>query len=411
MPYFLRLMQSKIRFLVICPIIILLCVTSFTIGMAIFTDIHRFSKLNTDGGGYSIIDQLDQPGKMSVFDFFEQEGALSQLKHMYALCKEQLGASYFVMTDQFLYTDRTDLPLKFSYGFGDVPDEEVDPSTLKSMQMNAAAIRGSSMDVAEGRLFDDTEFVYQEGQPVPVIAGQEYREYLQINDTFEVNYLGKVFPLKVIGFWEEGASAARGESFVLDRYIVMPALEFPDDPAGEEDYSFQMKVYLGHTNAFVYSSESVLRVENTLDQICREVGIQPYVLLAVYPVQIFHLGYATSNILLFVVFPSAILLLAAVLLCFLRWRKTKSLLANVEFHHRGELLRFIAAIYLETLVWIGAAGIISAVFLSTVLYFLHINLFVLLGTLLFLWLILPLPTGYKLYRLYSKGKRKLDLTK
>lgn len=396
MVYFYSLIKSKVRFLIIIPIIIILSVLSFSFGIQIFTDIQKYSKVNADG--YSMIDLFSEEEELQ--EFFRDEHSLSKMKEMYQRCKTQWDSSYYIMTDQSIIVSDLPLPKKFAHGYGQIPEDDLIQTFVHSIQMNSSAIDGSSMNLLEGRFFEKEEYVYKDSTPVPVLVGYEYKDYLKINDTFEINYLGKPLMVKVVGILEEGAYSAKSQSFLLDLYMIMPALEFNQEPITKEEYSFQMKVYLGHTNAYVYSSSSVLGVQNRLDKICKEVDIKPYIMAGVAPIDIFHLGYAKSNLILFLILPIALLVLILVLFSYLTWRKLRNILPNLSINQKSDYFKLIVAVYLETLLWVIIAGILSLILSLTILSFLSINLWILFGSLLILWIFIPLVSIYKLFRMF-----------
>ena len=68
---------------------------------------------------------------------------------------------------------------------------------------------------------------------------------------------------------------------MLDDYLIIPALEDITGPENEDDYKFEQKLYMHHTNGYVYSDKSVLEEQELLDDLCKSVEIKPYVFTSV----------------------------------------------------------------------------------------------------------------------------------
>lgn len=111
-------------------------------------------------------------------------------------------------------------------------------------QMNAAAIKGSPMELSSGRWFSDSEYAVKNN--IPVIVGSHYQEYLKIGDKISIRYLYKDFACNVIGILKEGSRTAKNEYSILDDYLIIPALEDIIEPENEEDYKFEQKLYMHH---------------------------------------------------------------------------------------------------------------------------------------------------------------------
>lgn len=244
------------------------------------------------------------------------------------------------MTDQPVVISKT-YGKQFAYGYGDIDDENLQKDFVNCCQMNAAAIKGSPMELQSGRWFYDSEYVVND--TIPVIVGSYYQEYLKTGDKVSISYLKKNFECTVIGVLKEGSRTAKNEYDILDDYLIIPALEDAIGPENEVDYSFEQKMYLHHTNGYVYSDKGVLEEQALLDDLCQASDIQPYVFMSVPSfINLFDWGIAKSiriiliaSYVLFVVF--------AFFLSYLSYRKGR----KVAFEN---IKSFILAKYIESLI-------------------------------------------------------------
>lgn len=383
---------------VVLMLIAMLFSTIFSLPISWFIQIQENSKINADG--YSVIDKYDD---LTVF--LKKDNSLSVMKEMYENFNNTWGSSYCIIVSQPVYTLEVMFPLKFCYGYGDTPDEHVDPTFIKAVQMNKNAITMSNIELYEGRIFNQNEYTYTNGKTVPIIVGYEYKEYLNLGDKFTVDYLNKILTLEVVGIAQKGSADARKPENILDYTLIMPAMEFETPSVSDEYYedemSFQKKAYLGYINCFVFSDNSALRVQNDLDNICKDLITEgKFILTGIKSINIFNLGYAKSNIIVLFVLPLLFLIIIFIILSILIWKKWREEISNNSETNIDKSKRkaIILKIYAEILTVTFVAGFISLA--SSMNYrILKVNTAILLGILLMLLALTPLYTIYKLNKI------------
>ena len=383
---------------VVLMLIAMLFSTIFSLPISWFIQIQENSKINADG--YSVIDKYDD---LTVF--LKKDNSLSVMKEMYENFNNTWGSSYCIIVSQPVYTLEVMFPLKFCYGYGDTPDEHVDPTFIKAVQMNKNAITMSNIELYEGRIFNQNEYTYTNGKTVPIIVGYEYKEYLNLGDKFTVDYLNKILTLEVVGIAQKGSADARKPENILDYTLIMPAMEFETPSVSDEYYedemSFQKKAYLGYINCFVFSYNSALRVQNDLDNICKDLITEgKFILTGIKSINIFNLGYAKSNIIVLFVLPLLFLIIIFIILSILIWKKWREEISNNSETNIDKSKRkaIILKIYAEILTVTFVAGFISLA--SSMNYrILKVNTAILLGILLMLLALTPLYTIYKLNKI------------
>lgn len=383
---------------VVLMLIAMLFSTIFSLPISWFIQIQENSKINADG--YSAIDKYDD---LTVF--LKKDNSLSVMKEMYENFNNTWGSSYCIIVSQPVYTLEVMFPLKFCYGYGDTPDEHVDPTFIKAVQMNKNAITMSNIELYEGRIFNQNEYTYTNGKTVPIIVGYEYKEYLNLGDKFTVDYLNKILTLEVVGIAQKGSADARKPENILDYTLIMPAMEFETPSVSDEYYedemSFQKKAYLGYINCFVFSDNSALRVQNDLDNICKDLITEgKFILTGIKSINIFNLGYAKSNIIVLFVLPLLFLIIIFIILSILIWKKWREEISNNSETNIDKSKRkaIILKIYAEILTVTFVAGFISLA-ISMNYRILKVNTAILLGILLMLLALTPLYTIYKLNKI------------
>ena len=383
---------------VVLMLIAMLFSTIFSLPISWFIQIQENSQINADG--YSVIDKYDD---LTVF--LKKDNSLSVMKEMYENFNNTWGSSYCIIVSQPVYTLEVMFPLKFCYGYGDTPDEHVDPTFIKAVQMNKNAITMSNIELYEGRIFNQNEYTYTNGKTVPIIVGYEYKEYLNLGDKFTVDYLNKILTLEVVGIAQKGSADARKPENILDYTLIMPAMEFETPSVSDEYYedemSFQKKAYLGYINCFVFSDNSALRVQNDLDNICKDLITEgKFILTGIKSINIFNLGYAKSNIIVLFVLPLLFLIIIFIILSILIWKKWREEISNNSETNIDKSKRkaIILKIYAEILTVTFVAGFISLA-ISMNYRILKVNTAILLGILLMLLALTPLYTIYKLNKI------------
>ena len=367
-----EVLSTKKRFFIIIPILMIIFVLPFSFIISYYTSIQKYALVNADG--YSIMDTFDEE---ELKEFFAEDN-LYKIKKLYSHFNQVWKDRYYVMTDQPVAID-TVYSEQFAYGYGVVDSNKLNSDYVNCCQMNDAAIKGSPMELESGRWFNDLE--YSVNDTIPIIVGSHYQEYLKIGDKISIRYLYKDFDCNVIGVLKEGSRTAKNEYSILDDYLIIPALEDIIGPKNDEDYKFEQKMYIHHTNGYVYSDKSVLEEQEFLDDLCKSVEIRPYVFLSIPTfVNLFDWGIAKS-IRFILITTIIVFVLLSVLLSSLSYRKSR----KVVVKNRKV---FILAKYLESLIMVAMSGLICFP-IAIIARFLEIQWWILGIVLGIIFLLLP----------------------
>lgn len=379
-----EVLSAKKQFFIIIPILMIVIILSFSLVVSVYYTAQSFSHVSYSDG-YAIYDAY---GVETVSEFFSDESAMNEelkkQKLLYADFRNAWGEDYYVMTEQPVKIE-TPYGDKFAYGYDPYEAGEYSEYIVNCYQMNAVAIKGSPMKLHSGRWFNEDEYVVTNN--IPVIVGNNYKEHLNLGDSLPIKYLNKDFKATVVGILEEQSYTARDEYTPLDNYLVIPALENSLMVTDQEESSFELKMYLHHTNGFIHTDKNVLVVEEQLEEICKAYGIKEYFLSGVpYGIRLFDWGIAKS-IRIILISSISLFVLLTVLLSYLSYRKSKDVIV-------GDKRSFILAKYLESMIMVAIAGLICFPF-AIIARFLEIQWWVLAIALGVVFLILPVITVIK----------------
>lgn len=107
----------------------------------------------------------------------------------------------------------------------------------KAYYVSQSIIEKFALQASSGRIFEADDYIYNNDY-VPVMAGHNYTGIFSVGDTFQGFCWNKSVDFKIIGFLEENASMLsflKGDIEYLDNYILVPGLEFKEEPANLPD--------------------------------------------------------------------------------------------------------------------------------------------------------------------------------
>ncbi|MGW8956238.1 ABC transporter permease [Paenibacillus sp. NPDC055715] len=224
---------------------------------------------------YQLADTLIEDNDMK--EFTNNPKFLVIAKAFYNNLNKILDDKYIYLFNQSIAVlpDSKEWEQKFLYGYEDGQDSPAfkmnnkEPYyATKAVQMNEQAFKNYSIEVEKGKPFSSDDFINKDNKEIPILLGSEYDEKYQIGDKISANYLMKDFTLIVKGFIRSNALVYNSQfpELYLDRYIVMPAQEFPS-PVNNEEFSFQKKHYLQLINGHIFSPENEYVVQNKLEEV------------------------------------------------------------------------------------------------------------------------------------------------
>ena len=164
-------------------------------------------------GIVKIVDNYDT-SNTDIFDFLDEPEALEKLETMYdRLINNKIIKYYEIATQsiEFIGNYEKSLNLVVNDDISNINQEVLNGEVitpLKSLQIGNKTFDLLNIDkyVINGRSFIENDFFLMEGEPIPLILGNEYaKSNFNLDDEIEFFYLGEKFKGKVIGFLTEKA--------------------------------------------------------------------------------------------------------------------------------------------------------------------------------------------------------------
>lgn len=177
-------------------------------------------------------DSFDSEGNPTISDILTQTESLKTLQLINTALHNNFN--YIEITEQplELFGEYT-LPLEFVNGYMssnkkvNLSNQKIEingilqtVTPLNALQLDQSAYIHYDLEVATGRNFNEEDFSFS--NVIPVILGSKYIDYYNIDDTFELYYIGKKVTVKVIGFLPEKSQISQNKPLCLDHYILMP---------------------------------------------------------------------------------------------------------------------------------------------------------------------------------------------
>lgn len=211
-------------------------------------------------GYFNLSDKYDNEIK-NIWDFYKKSESLSILSNTYNKLVNNQNLSYY----EFSYQ-----PLEFigdyngDFSFVDgldetfinqtVNDKKITP--LYSLQLSSKIIDELNLKdkLMNGRIFNENEYELSDDLSVPVIMGNHYKKYFQINDSFNAGYVGEVvLNCKVIGFFEEDLEINLANTkYDMNKYIVFPLLNINMNKLNDNLDTFYKILLTTKSEGYIY---------------------------------------------------------------------------------------------------------------------------------------------------------------
>lgn len=277
--YILKKSKRKIDILIYIQVIF-----SYILAIAtLYLTIDQYSGISKLGSNtreiYKLTDNFIGDEESS---FFSRQDNVAILKVFYEWLQNNEHFHYIVASTQGFYMEEDTFvdQFKVGYEYNNIFVE----NQYKSIQANSSFMEYYAIDIVEGRTFEPRDYMIQ-NNAVPILMGYDYKDYINIGDNIEFYYCNKEMTGQVAGFLEAGSYYNDGRNLqVLDRYILMPALEdvSVDSKLTKSEKSFQLKVYLDHCSGFMSTDKSASEIQKMITQKSLELNIVPYQLEGVF---------------------------------------------------------------------------------------------------------------------------------
>ena len=132
------------------------------------------------------------------------------------------------------------------------------------MLLNANAIRMSNFSTVEGQLFEKKSYIVDDikQQSIPILLGSDYRGVYAIGDEIVGVHLSCEMVYEVIGILQPNCGVYRQGIFQpLDNYLILPALNFINQPCNKNELFLQGATYLQKVNGEVVLNSNYSKEE------------------------------------------------------------------------------------------------------------------------------------------------------
>lgn len=136
----------------------------------------------------------------------------------------------------------------------EINGEKKSVTTLKTITMDRTIAEILNSNVEKGRGFKEIDYTRVE-TTIPVLLGNAYKEYYELGDELELNYLSLDVIFEVIGFYNLGTNiSVSNQEIILDNYICMPAFDDSTNIAASNEM-FQKLYGIQKSKGYVLVSE------------------------------------------------------------------------------------------------------------------------------------------------------------
>ncbi len=142
---------------------------------------------------------------------------------------------------------------------------------VKTLMVSEKFFEINHINVKSGEKFSQQDYLWKEGEIVPVLLGKSYENFYHINDVFSGEYFGKELTLKVIGFLDDNSfylSSSKNDFVSVERYMVLPALEI------EEKTEFSQLLSLMELNGTIVSKTGFQNTGGICTELIENQGLK-----------------------------------------------------------------------------------------------------------------------------------------
>lgn len=197
----------------------------------------------------------------SITGYFSDLSKLSNLKNFYLELSDNTNYTYLDKTCQGIYMENNLGTNIFLYGYEKgsenyySDEQNINYYNFKNVTINNNCWLYYNFKVIKGRCFEENDYYYND--TIPVILGYEYKDYYDIGDIFQGEYLSCEFKYKVVGILEKDSIInIQNEILFLDRYIISPSVVVPELPNNKNELFYQSASYLQKIRGSIVLSEN-----------------------------------------------------------------------------------------------------------------------------------------------------------
>ena len=269
---------KKSVFILFSVVFFLFAITAYMYASAL-NDYNTKAQEFTGTGEISLTDSYDSESSQ-VSEFFHDKDSNQILQETYQQLVQNEKIEYYeVLPQPVEYVGSFTYPLSVVDGDRSVVEQKIDGekiTPIKTLMLNQTFYDRIHLEkkLRKGTGFQKSEYNQHSHEVIPVILGNNYKNYFSINDTFEGYYLGyKKICFKVRGFLKAGETVILDQTpYLLDEFVLAPVISA--GPADSEDFAKLLTLvkcegYLHYRNKQEYE-----RSLKELNKIASNTGFQ-----------------------------------------------------------------------------------------------------------------------------------------
>lgn len=268
----------SILMIIQCFVCTLLVNMIFATVLKTHVSVSKFSKFIGNKSYYWITDDSEENGDFSRY-MKNQNGEYEKLKSFHQELKNEKNWTFLSADRQFITINSNDIPEKFIFQYEQgCPSENEDKSKkdLKCLHVSQNLFSEFGITVSDGREFKAEDFWHKNGECVPIILGNEYKNIFSIGQVLNGEYLCEDFKFEIIGFLPELTELpSPGNMGIVscDRYVIMPVFSCENN----EKVSFFDKASLGqYVNGVIISSMNYADVNERVQKLILKTGTMKF---------------------------------------------------------------------------------------------------------------------------------------
>lgn len=224
---FKRKKLLSVLMIIQCFVCTLLINMIFATALKTHSSVSKFSKFIGNKSYYWISDDIEEDDFSLYME--NQNGEYEKLKSLHEELKNEKSWTFLSANKQFISINSSDIPEKFLFQYEQgcpLENEDKSKKDVKCLHVSQNLFSEFGITVSDGREFKTEDFAHKNGECVPIILGNEYKNIFSIGQILNGEYLFEDFKFEIIGFLPELTEIpSLGDMGIIscDRYAIMPA--------------------------------------------------------------------------------------------------------------------------------------------------------------------------------------------
>ena len=270
---FKRKKLLSVLMIIQCFVCTLLINMIFATALKTHSSVSKFSKFIGNKSYYWISDDIEEDDFSLYME--NQNGEYEKLKSLHEELKNEKSWTFLSANKQFISINSSDIPEKFLFQYEQgcpLENEDKSKKDVKCLHVSQNLFSEFGITISDGREFKTEDFMHKNGECVPIILGNEYKNIFSIGQILNGEYLFEDFKFEIIGFLPELTEIpSLGDMGIIscDRYAIMPAFSRENNA----EVSFFDKASLDqYVNGIIISDMNYADVNERVQKLVLKTG-------------------------------------------------------------------------------------------------------------------------------------------